>query len=87
MVFWRMGMERRCYVQLNVYVPENRRDVVRLLEAASKRTGRAKNELVLEALDRFLRGSAVIRELGQHHLGRFRVSRRADIYNARLGRR
>ncbi len=71
-------------MQLNVYIPENRREIVRLLEVASKRTGRAKNELVLEALDRFLRGSSGIRELGQHRMGQMRTSRRADVYSARL---
>ncbi len=34
-------------MKLNVSVPEDRRDVVRLLEAASKRTGRAKNVRVV----------------------------------------
>ncbi len=73
-------------MQLNVYVSEDRREVIRLLEVACKRTGRAKNELVLEALDRFLRVSGVVRELGQHRLGRLRMGRRAEIYSARLER-
>ncbi len=76
-------------MQLNVYVPGNRRGVVRLLDAASKQSGRPKNELVLEAIERFLRTAAVTHvapSLGRHHLGHVRTGRRGDLYGRRLGR-
>jgi hypothetical protein len=41
-------------MQLNVYVPKKKAGLVEELDRTAKRTGRAKNELVLEALERFL---------------------------------
>lgn len=41
-------------MQLNVYVPKEKAEIVRALDAAAKRTGRPKNELVLEALEAYL---------------------------------
>lgn len=76
-------------MQLNVYVPKNRRGIVRLLDAASKQRGRPKNDLVLEAIERFLRTTAVTHaapRLGRYHLGSVRTGRRGDLYGRRLGR-
>lgn len=69
-------------MQLNVYVPEKRGRLLRLLDALSKRTGRPKNELVLDALERYLGEEKV--ELGKHDLGRVKIGRRADLYERRL---
>ena len=41
-------------VQLNIYVPQGKAHLVSRLDEMSKALGRPKNEMVLEALERFL---------------------------------
>ena len=41
-------------MQLNIYVPRTKASVLKELDRVSRETGRQKNELVLEALERFL---------------------------------
>ncbi len=41
-------------MQLNIYVPKDKAGVVQALDEAAKRTGKQKNELVLEALEAYL---------------------------------
>lgn len=65
-------------MQLNIYVPKDRTDVIQALEDAANRTGRPKNELVLEALETFLR--QVRPQLGIYHLGTADLPHRGDLY-------
>ncbi len=44
-------------VQFNVYVPKERREILTKLEALARETGKAKNDLVFEALERYLADS------------------------------
>jgi hypothetical protein len=41
-------------VQLNIYVPQDKEHLVLRLDEVAKALGRPKNEMVLEALERFL---------------------------------
>jgi hypothetical protein len=68
-------------VQLNIYVPQSRADLLHQLDEAARRSGRPKNELVLEALERFLRPPA--RTLGAFALGEIQWSR-DELYEDRL---
>ena len=43
-------------MQLNLYIPKRRRGLIAKLEELVRETGASKNELVLEALEQFLRG-------------------------------
>ncbi len=65
-------------VQLNIYVPANREDVIARLEEASRRLGRPKNELVLQALEEFLK--TLRPELPKYRLGPIKPWRRAELY-------
>lgn len=69
-------------MQLNVYVPKSRAELLAALDRASRETGRQKNEIVLEALDRFLRERP--RELGRYDLGAIIPWKRGDLYEERL---
>lgn len=73
-------------MQLNIYVPNDRAHLLELLAEISKRTGRAKNELVLEALERFLRSGEGRPQLGRYDLGRVKIGHRGELYSKRLGR-
>ena len=74
---WDAGVE----MQLNIYVPEERADLRKRLEEASRRSGRRKNELVLAALETYLRTEGAT--LPRFRLGRVRPFRRADLYDRR----
>lgn len=65
-------------MQLNVYVPKEKTGLVEELDRTAKRTGRAKNELVLEALERFLREHRP--KFEPAHLGVFEMPTREEIY-------
>lgn len=71
-------------VQLNIYVPKSRSKLLAALDRASRETGRQKNEIVLDALDRFLEEQP--REMGRYHLGAVIPWRRGDLYEDRLDR-
>ncbi len=49
-------------MQLNVYVPKDKLKLLQKLDAATKRTGKQKNELVLEALEAYLEKTQVAEE-------------------------
>jgi len=72
-------------VQFNIYVPKEKGNLLAALDRAAQRTGRPKNELVLEALEKYL-PSVNPRDLGKFSLGVIQVPKRADIYEGRLGR-
>ena len=72
-------------MQMNIYVPRDRAETLRRLDRASRRTGRPKSELVLEAIDAYLQG--LERSDRTEHasfrsfdLGRGDVPTRADLY-------
>jgi hypothetical protein len=73
-------------MQLNLHVPKDRERLLGRLESASRRLGRPKNQVVLDAIERYLeeqdggsqraKGGLVLPVL---HLG-VRPFRRADAY-------
>ena len=70
-------------MQLNIYVPRDKAHLLSRLDEVSKSLGRPKNEMVLEALERFL---AVNRATMSLPTRRGRVSgslSRDDIYRDR----
>jgi hypothetical protein len=71
-------------MQLNIYVPKSRAGVVADLERVSRETGRQKNEIVLEALARFLAAHGP--EIPTFHLGSVKSWKRGDLYQDRLDR-
>ncbi|MBC7083519.1 MAG: hypothetical protein PWR07_1753 [Bacillota bacterium] len=70
-------------MQLNIYVPKEKATLIRTLEQTAKLTGRPKNELIIEALERYLPSTAKV-SLGQFHLGEVRAMERATLYEGRL---
>jgi len=71
-------------MQLNVYVPKDRAKVIEALDETAKRTGRQKNELVLEALEAYL--SKTRPALGAFHLGAVTLPERDELYTERWDR-
>lgn len=70
-------------MQLNIYVPAEKAALLKNLDRTAQLTGRSKNELVLEALEKYLSSAAP--EPGRYSLGAVKLSRRADLYDGRLG--
>jgi hypothetical protein len=75
-------------VQLNVHVPKDRERLVARLEAAARRLDRPKNQVVLDAIERYLQEADGLgpRTGGEFrmptfHLGAIGPLRRADIYD------
>lgn len=58
-------------MQMNVYIPRDRESTLRRLDRVSRRTGRPKSELVLEAIDAYLDG--LDREGGPDAIPSFRT--------------
>jgi len=70
-------------MQLNIYVPESKKNLLDVLSRTAARTGKSKNEIVIEALERYL--PAVFQPpLGRFNLGAFRAPKRAELYEERL---
>lgn len=65
-------------MQLNVYVPKEKAGLIEELDRTAKRTGRAKNELVLEALEHYLRQDKPVWRT--FHMGGVEFPSRAEIY-------
>ena len=79
---WHYGI-----VQLNIHVPKEREAVIAELEAEATASGRAKNQIVLDALTAYLRprrrhGGRKPR-LRTWNLGAAGELRRADLYEER----
>lgn len=70
-------------MRFTIYVPENKRSLLKLLEKISALTGRSKSEIVVEALEKYLSG-AVLSPLGRFEIGVPRHTGRADLYAGRL---
>ena len=70
-------------MQLSIYIPKQRAAVMETLEQVARITGRPKSELVLEALEHYLRSAAEV-GLARVSLGEMNELRRTDIYEGRL---
>lgn len=69
-------------MQLNIYVPKEKSYILKNLEYISKQTSRPKNELVLEALEKYLPELPL--ELGKFKMGKGQLPGREEIYEGRL---
>ena len=69
-------------MQLNIYVPKERRRLLEELDSTARRTGRPKNDLVLEAVERFL--DELRPQWQVFHMGGVEVPSRADLYEEYL---
>lgn len=67
-------------MQMNIYVPKDRENVVAELERAAARTGRPKNELVLEAIETYLVEASQSIELDSLSLGKVKSVTRKELY-------
>jgi len=75
-------------MQLNLHVPKDRERLLGKLEGAARRLGRPKNQVVLDALERYLEESEIdmplrVAEPGgfpAYHMGAMTSFRRADLY-------
>jgi hypothetical protein len=71
-------------VQLNVYLPKAKAALLDRLDEAAKRTGKPKNELVVEAIEAYLGSLPPV--FGTYQLGVV-ASSRAELYDDALNRR
>ena len=71
-------------MQFNIYVPKEKAHVLAALDRAAQLTGRPKNELVLEALEKYLPKAP--EEPGRYSMGAVNFPRRSDLYEERLHR-
>jgi len=71
-------------MQMNVYVPKDKEVLLSALDRAARQTGRPKNELVLEALARYLAETERSVELASFNLGEMRLGTRSELYQGRL---
>ncbi len=65
-------------MQLNSRVPKHKEQIVRAVDDATKRSGRPKSEIVLEALETYLANPAPT--LGTFHLGDVTIPSRDELY-------
>ncbi len=77
-------------MQLNVHVPKERERLLRRLEGAAHRLGKPKNQVVLDAIERYLeeedegRGRLpAYAGIPVYHLGDVAPFTRADLYSER----
>lgn len=71
-------------MQLNIYVSKDDEALLRRLDELSKRTGRAKSAIVLEALQAYVERQRPA--LGVFRLGEMAAAERGDLYRGRLDR-
>jgi len=67
-------------MQMNIYVPRDKESVVTELERAAARTGRPKNEIVLEAIENYLVEASQAIELDSLSLGKVKSVTRKELY-------
>jgi predicted DNA-binding protein len=70
-------------VQLNIYVPKDRAEILELLDRVAARSNRPKNEIVLEALERYLM-DLTPRMLEKFSLGEVKDIDREKLYERGL---
>jgi len=88
----RHGTKRACEsvvgggftLQLNIYVPKGKEGILAKLDAVSRDLGKPKNEIVIEALERYLRLSAATIELGRYPTKVVGSLSRKEIYGDRV---
>lgn len=68
-------------MQLNIYVPKEKEALLKALDTVARASGKPKNELVLEALEKYLALAAP--EPGCFSLGAVKPFHRADLYEGR----
>lgn len=78
-----LGLEA-VLMQLNLYVPADKRHLLDALEKVARATGRPKNEIVLAALEKHL--TSLTPSVGLFHLGQVKAFTRDDLYEERLER-
>lgn len=69
-------------MQLNIYIPKEKSNVLEALTKIAEITKRPKNEIVLEAIEKYL-PSVIPASLGKFSLGFVKSTSRADIYERR----
>ncbi len=69
---------------MNIYVPKGKEALLAALDRAAERAGRPKNELVMEALERYLAETQCSGELVSFSLGEMRPAARKELYRDRL---
>lgn len=72
-------------MQLNIYLPKAKAAVLHRLDEAARRTGKAKNELVIEAIEAYLAESPPV--FGTYNLGGSPFPSRAELYEDVLDHR
>lgn len=65
-------------MRLNIYVPKGKEPLLERLDRVSELTGRSKNDLVLEALERYLTPPRPV--LGKFRLGNKDLGTRREWY-------
>ena len=70
-------------MQLNIYVPKEKEGLLAQLDAVSKERGKPKNEIVIDAIERYFRLVVVSAELGKYAMGETGLLSRRDIYDGR----
>lgn len=70
-------------MQLNIYVPKDRAEILELLDRVAARSNRPKNEIVLEALERYLM-DLTPRMLEKFSLGEVKDIDREKLYERGL---
>lgn len=70
-------------MQLNIYIPKDKANVLAKLDALSRQLGKPKNEMVIEALERYLWVSANTGGLGKYATRVTGSLSRHDIYGDR----
>ena len=75
-------------MQLNLHVPKDRERLVARLEAAARRLDRPKNQVVLDAIERYLEETDGVEQraagefrLPVFHMGGVYPFKRADLYD------
>jgi hypothetical protein len=82
----RVALWHYALVQLNIHVPKERESVVADLDAEAVASGRAKNQIVLDALAAYLRPQRIRNKprLRTWDLGATSELHRVDLYEDRL---
>ena len=72
-------------MQLNIYIPKEKEPLLAVLDHVANATRRSKNELVIEALERYL-AAVSTPSLGRYRLGAQGAIRRKELYAERVKR-
>ncbi|MGI6626923.1 MAG: hypothetical protein ACOX4K_00960 [Bacillota bacterium] len=70
-------------MQLNIYIPKGKESLLSRLDSIAGRLGKAKNEIVIEALEQYFRLYAGTVQLGRYNSRVTGSLSRRDIYGDR----